>query len=90
MCLNTIAFNSLSNATAKHTTYKKSLFPDKTRLSKMHAKTPICFNFFNFHPVSSKFSMNIEHIILTNRMFFVFGIATFWRENDVTNLAPKN
>jgi hypothetical protein len=34
--------------------------------------------------------MNIEHIILTNRMFFVFGIATFWRENDVTNLVPKN
>ena len=23
--------------------------------------------------------MNIEHIILTKRMFFVFGIATFWR-----------
>ena len=62
----------------------------RPRLSKMHAKTPICFNFFNFHPVSSKFSMNIEHIILTNRMFFVFGIATFWRENDVTNLVPKN
>jgi hypothetical protein len=40
----------------------------------MHAKTPICFNFFNFHPVSSKFSMNIEHIILTNRMFFVLGV----------------
>ena len=34
--------------------------------------------------------MNIEHIILTKRMFFVFGIATFWRENDVTNLAQKN
>jgi hypothetical protein len=62
----------------------------KTRLSKMHAKTPICFNFFNFHLVSSKFSMNIEHIIHTKRMFFVFGIATFWQENDVTNLAPKN
>ena len=61
-----------------------------SRLSKMHAKTPICFNFFNFHLVSSKFSMNIEHIILTKRMFFVFGIATFWRENDVTNLAQKN
>jgi hypothetical protein len=23
--------------------------------------------------------MNIEHIVLTNRMFFIFGIATFWR-----------
>jgi hypothetical protein len=48
-----------------------------TRLSKMHAKTPICFNFFNFHPVSTKFAMNIEHVILKNRMFFVFRIATF-------------
>jgi hypothetical protein len=56
----------------------------------MHAKTPIRFNFFNFHPVSSKFSMDIENIILTKSMFFVSGIATFWRENDVTNLAPKN
>jgi hypothetical protein len=49
----------------------------KTRLSKMHAKTPICFNLFNFHPVSNKFPMNIEHVILKNRMFFVFRIATF-------------
>jgi hypothetical protein len=48
-----------------------------SHLSKTHAKTPICFNFFNFDPVSSKFSMNIKHIILTKRMFFVFGIATF-------------
>ena len=44
----------------------------------------------NFHSVSTKFSMNIEHIILTNRVFFVFGIATFWRVNYVTNVAPKN
>jgi hypothetical protein len=27
----------------------------------LHVKVPVCFNFFNFHPV------NIEHIILTNR-----------------------
>ena len=47
------------------------------RLSQMHAKTPICFNFFNFHPVSTKFAIDIEHVILTNRMFFVFRIATF-------------
>jgi hypothetical protein len=26
-------------------------------------------------------SMNIEHIVLSNRMFFVFGIATFWWVN---------
>jgi hypothetical protein len=62
----------------------------EARLTKMHAKAPTCFNFFNFHPVSTKFPMNIGHNILTNRMVFVFGIATFWRENDVTNLAPKN
>jgi hypothetical protein len=55
----------------------------------MPAKAPTCFNFFNFHPVSTKYSMNIEHIILTKRMFFVFGIATFWRENDATNLGQK-
>jgi hypothetical protein len=61
-----------------------------TRLSKMHAKAPKCFNFFNFHPVSTKFPMNIEHIIPTNRMFFVFGIATFWCVNYVTNLVPKH
>jgi hypothetical protein len=54
----------------------------------MPAKAPTSFNFFNFHPVSTKFSMNIEYIILTKDMFFVFGIATFWRENDVTNLGP--
>jgi hypothetical protein len=34
-------------------------------------------------------SMNIEHIVLTNRIFFVFGIATFSRVNYVTNVAPK-
>jgi hypothetical protein len=47
------------------------------RLTKMHAKALTCFNFFNFHPVSTKFPINIEHVILTNRMFFVFQIATF-------------
>ena len=46
-------------------------------LSKMHAKAPVCFNFFNFHPVCTKYPMNIEHIIL-------------WRVNYFTNLAPKN
>jgi hypothetical protein len=34
-------------------------------LSKMHAKAPVCFNFFNFHLVCTKYPMNIEHIILT-------------------------
>jgi hypothetical protein len=48
-----------------------------TRLTKMHAKAPTCFNFFNVHPVSTKFPMNIEHVILKNRMVFVFRIATF-------------
>jgi hypothetical protein len=49
----------------------------KARLTKMHAKALTCFNFFNFHPLSTKFPINIEHVILTNRMFFVFRIATF-------------
>ena len=49
----------------------------KTRLTKMHAKALTSFNFFNFHPVSTKFPINIEHVILTNRMFFVFRNATF-------------
>jgi hypothetical protein len=71
--------------------YFKVIFrQNETRLSKMHAEKPICFNFFNFHPVSTKFPMNIEHVILTNRMFFVFGIAKFWAGNDVTNLKLKN
>jgi hypothetical protein len=43
---------------------------------------------FNFHPVSTKFPMSIENIILTNRLgFFVLGIATFWGVNYITNLA---
>ena len=40
-------------------------------------KALTCFNFFNFHPVSTKFRIDIEHVILRNRMFFVFRIATF-------------
>ena len=31
------------------------------------ATVPVCFNFFNFHPVCTKYPINIEHIILTNR-----------------------
>jgi hypothetical protein len=26
--------------------------------------------------------------VLTNRVFFVFGVSTFWRVNYVTNVAP--
>jgi hypothetical protein len=68
----------------------KSSKPIDSRLTKMHAKALTCFNFFNFHPFSTKFRIDIEHVILTNRMFFVFRIATFWQENDVTNLMLKN
>jgi hypothetical protein len=35
-----------------------------SRLTKMHAKALTCFNFFNFHPVSTKFCIDIEHVIL--------------------------
>jgi hypothetical protein len=55
-----------------HTYFNKKL--DESRLTKMHAKAP---TYFNFHPVSTKFPMNIEHVILKSRMFFVFRIATF-------------
>jgi hypothetical protein len=54
-----------------------------SRLTKMHAKALTCLNFFNFHPVSAKFRIDKDHVILTNRMFFVYRIATFlagkWR-----------
>jgi hypothetical protein len=56
---------------------------NRPRLPKMHAKALTCFNFFNFRPVSTKFPINIKNVILTNRMVFVFRIATFlagkWR-----------
>jgi hypothetical protein len=48
-----------------------------SRMTKMHAKALTCFNFFNFHSVSTKFRIDIEHVIVTNRIFFVFRIATF-------------
>jgi hypothetical protein len=51
--------------------------PIFSRLTKIHAKALTCFNFFNFHSVSTKFRIDIEHVILTNRMFFVFRIAAF-------------
>ena len=42
-------------------------------LSKMHAKVSK-FKYL-FHPVSTKFPVNIEQ-----HMLFVFGIATFWHK----------
>jgi hypothetical protein len=65
-------------------------FVVQARLTKMHAKALTCLNFFNFHPVSTKFRIDIENVILTNRMFFVFRVATFLAGNDVTNLPLKN
>ena len=58
-------------------------------LSKMHTKVPVCFNFFNFHPVCTIYPINIEHIILTNRMLFFLN-CYFWRVSYFTNLAQKN
>ena len=46
-------------------------------LSKMHAKVPVCFNFFNFHPVCTKYPMNIQHIILQIVCFFYFWNCYF-------------
>ena len=48
-----------------------------TLLTKMPAKAPTCFNFFNFHPVSTKYSMNLEHIILTKTHVFCFWNCYF-------------
>jgi hypothetical protein len=48
----------------------------------MHAKVSK-FKYL-FHPVSTKFPVNIEQ-----HMLFVFGIATFWQLNYIANLAPK-
>ena len=56
--------------------------PD-TRLTKMHAKALTCFNFFNFHPVSTKFRIGMEHVIPRNRMFLFFELLHFWRENEL-------
>jgi hypothetical protein len=61
-----------------------------THLTKMHPKAPTCFNLFNFHPFSTKFPINIEHGILTNRMFFVFRIATFLAGKLCHKLLLKN
>jgi hypothetical protein len=46
-----------------------------SRLAKSSPKSPDqrCCNFFNFHADCTKFSIDIEHIILTNRAVFVFG-----------------
>jgi hypothetical protein len=55
----------------------------------MHAKAPTCFNFFNFHPVSTKFPVYIENTILTHRMFFVFRIATILAGKLRQKLAAK-
>jgi hypothetical protein len=38
----------------------------------------------------TKLSDRIELVIPKNRMFLFFDIVTFWRENDVPTLAPKN
>ena len=48
-----------------------------------------CCNFVNIVSIKPNFCRDIEHIILTNLFFFVFGIVTFWRENNVANFAPK-
>ena len=45
-------------------------------------KAPVCFNFFNFHPVCTKY-ISHEHRTYHSYSyaFFVFGTATFWRGN---------
>ena len=57
----------------------------KTRIEKRCG----CCNFANIVSIEPNFCRDIEHIILTNLFFSVFGIVTFWRENNVVNFAPK-
>ena len=56
---------------------------------KRHEKRSGCCNFVNIVSIEPNFCRDIEHIILTNLFFLVFGIVTFWQENNVANFAPK-
>jgi hypothetical protein len=44
------------------------------------SSNPARANEFFVARLQCQINMNIEHIILTKRTFFVFGIATFWRK----------
>ena len=62
-------------------------------VKNMHVKVPVCFNFFNFHLVCTKYPINIEHIILTNCMLFCFWNCYFleitsqtWRQKFLNKL----
>jgi hypothetical protein len=68
--------HSTTSTTLHHLHHHKNPCHAMPCLTKMHAKALTCFNFFNFQPVLTKFCIDIEHVILTNRMFFVFRIAT--------------
>ena len=56
---------------------------------KRNKKRLGCSNFINILSIEPNFCREIEHIILTNLLFFVFGIVTFCRENNAANFAPK-
>ena len=47
------------------------------------------FIFFSFNAIHLKFCNNIELTIPKKRMFFVFQILAFLRENDVTKFPPN-
>jgi hypothetical protein len=46
-------------------------------LSKMHVKVPVCFNFFNFHPVCTKYPINIEHFSECVNYYNISEFTTF-------------
>ena len=63
---------------------------------KRNKKRLGCCNFVNILSIEPNFCREIEHDILIELdsyrtcCFFVFGIFTFWRENNVANFAPKS
>jgi hypothetical protein len=56
------------------------------RLSKQHERN----NFLTLVWKIKKICHKIEHAIPKNPMFLFFDFVTFWRENDMPTLAPKN
>jgi hypothetical protein len=39
----------------------------------MHANAPVCFNFFNFHPVCTKYPMNISFLQIACFLFYFWN-----------------
>jgi hypothetical protein len=53
-------------------------------------KVPLRNNFLTLVWKIKKICHKIEHAIPKNPMFLFFDFVTFWQENDMPTLAPKN